>query len=256
MVVVGDEPVVERAPVVDLWLRAARRKGARVAEVAGPELDRPLADELRAAERVVLIWSGPHGDGGAARRCARDRARPARAQGSRRLPPSRDAERPRGRRRLGRGRRRRRTDPHPIGLLIVSGDEAAADPTVRALAEHAESVIAVTLFHGLAVGWADLVLPGTSKLERDGTLVNLEGRLQRLRRAVVPPVPDELAWISKLAARFDVELSPHAPVVFEEVSAQVVRRHLVRRRSASGRRCRRRPPARRPAAAASRRTSR
>ena len=38
-------------------------------------------------------------------------------------------------------------------------------------------------------GLADLVLPGTSYLERDGTTVNLEGRLQRQRRAVIAPVP-------------------------------------------------------------------
>jgi predicted molibdopterin-dependent oxidoreductase YjgC len=103
----------------------------------------------------------------------------------------------------------------------VSGDEAAADPNVRALAEHAESVLALTMFHGLAVGWADLVLPGTSYLERDGTYVNLEGRLQRLRRAVIPPCPDELAWIARLAERFGVELSPHSSVVFQELSERI-----------------------------------
>ena len=42
-------------------------------------------------------------------------------------------------------------------------------------------------------GSADLVLPGTSYLERDGTFVNLEGRPQRLRRSVIPPAPDEVA---------------------------------------------------------------
>jgi predicted molibdopterin-dependent oxidoreductase YjgC len=75
------------------------------------------------------------------------------------------------------------------------------------------------MFHGLAVGWADLVLPGTSYLERDGTYVNLEGRLQRLRRASIPPAPDELAWISKLAERFDVAIPPYASAVFAELSA-------------------------------------
>ena len=79
-------------------------------------------------------------------------------------------------------------------------------------------MIAITMFQGLAVGWADLVLPGTSYLERDGSFVNLEGRVQRLRRAVIPPVPDELAWIAKLAERFDVVVSPHAALVFEELS--------------------------------------
>ncbi|HJV30296.1 MAG TPA: 2Fe-2S iron-sulfur cluster-binding protein, partial [Gaiellaceae bacterium] len=61
----------------------------------------------------------------------------------------------------------------PPALLIVSGDEAAADPAVRELAEDAQSVITLTMFQGLAVGWADLVLPGTSYLERDGSLTNM-----------------------------------------------------------------------------------
>jgi predicted molibdopterin-dependent oxidoreductase YjgC len=51
--------------------------------------------------------------------------------------------------------------------------------------------------------------------------MNLEGRVQRLRRAVTPPVPDELAWLARLAARFDAKLSPHAAVVFEELSARI-----------------------------------
>jgi predicted molibdopterin-dependent oxidoreductase YjgC len=113
------------------------------------------------------------------------------------------------------------TTPEPIGLLIVSGDEAAANPAVRALAERAESVLATTMFQGLAVGWADLVLPGTSYLERDGSYVNLEGRIQRLRRATIPPAPDELAWISQLAARFGVEVSPHPAIVFAELSEKI-----------------------------------
>src|SRR5262249_56820498 len=109
--------------------------------------------------------------------------------------------------------------PDPIGLLVVSGDEAAANPDVRAMAEQAERVLVVSMFHGLAAGWADLVLPGTSYLERDGTYVNLEGRIQRLRRTVIPPAPDELAWIAKLAERFGVDASPYPPPVFAAGSA-------------------------------------
>jgi predicted molibdopterin-dependent oxidoreductase YjgC len=109
-------------------------------------------------------------------------------------------------------------DPEPIELLIVSGDEAAANPDVRALAERAENVLAISMFRAPVAGWADLVFPGTSYLERDGTYMNLEGRLQRLRRAVIPPCPDELAWIAKLAERFDVEISPHPPQAFSELS--------------------------------------
>src|SRR5581483_8835580 len=99
--------------------------------------------------------------------------------------------------------------------------EAAADPAVRALAEGAGAVLAIAMFSEPLRGWVDLVLPATSYLERDGTMVNLEGRVQRLRRAVIPPGPDELAWISKLAARFGVTIAPEARGVFGEVSPKL-----------------------------------
>jgi predicted molibdopterin-dependent oxidoreductase YjgC len=105
--------------------------------------------------------------------------------------------------------------------LIISGDEAAADPNVRVMAEQAESVLAIGMFRRLVTPLADLILPGTSYLERDGTYVNLEGRLQRLRRTVIPPAPDELAVLARLAERFGVELSPYPSQVFAEVSAIV-----------------------------------
>jgi predicted molibdopterin-dependent oxidoreductase YjgC len=84
-------------------------------------------------------------------------------------------------------------------------------------------VLVLTMFHELAAGWADLILPATAGLERDGTSMNLEGRVQRLRRAVLPPCPDELAWISKLAARFDVAVPAHAAGVFAELAAEAFR---------------------------------
>jgi NADH-quinone oxidoreductase subunit G len=59
-------------------------------------------------------------------------------------------------------------------------------------------------------GWSHFVLPGTSYLEREGTFVNLEGRPQRLRRAVVPAGPDELEWLARLAERFGVQVEPWA----------------------------------------------
>jgi NADH-quinone oxidoreductase subunit G len=80
-------------------------------------------------------------------------------------------------------------------------------------------VIAIGMFRRLVAPWADLILPGTSYLERDGTYVNLEGRLQRIRRAAIPPAPDEIAVLARLAQRFDIDLSPYPAQVFEEVSA-------------------------------------
>ncbi len=236
VVVIGDDPVVERAPIVDLWIKEARRRGAgivvysptgseKTAPGSGAETCRALASgrggvakALRDAERAVLVWSGPGGGGGARI------AELAHALGFADKPgcgafnlPA--ASNPRGvALAWAVAADADETNPEPIELLIVSGDDAASNPDVRALAELANRVLVVTMFHELAGGWADLILPATAALERDGTSMNLEGRVQRLRRAVPPPCPDELAWISKLAARFDIEVAPHAMGVFAEVS--------------------------------------
>src|ERR671922_1160224 len=210
IVVLGDEPVAERAPIVELWIKAARRAGAEIVRVS--EANGELEQRLRDAGRAVVIASGADG-AGLARAAALERE----GCGAFHLPETAN----------GRGvadawaaaADAEAENPEPIGLLIVSGDEAAANPNVRAMAEQAETVIAIAMFRRLVAPWADLILPGTSYLEREGTYVNLEGRLQRLRRAAIPPAPDELAVVAKLAARFDVELSPYPSLVFDEVSA-------------------------------------
>jgi NADH-quinone oxidoreductase subunit G len=207
VVVLGDEPVDELAPIVGLWIRAARRRGAEVLH----ELDE---DKVRAAERAVLICSGADSDlrlAALARRldvwACFSLPRTANGRGvAEAWAAAADGE---------------AENPDPIRLLVISGDEAVANPAVRALAEQAENVLAIAMFERPARTLADVVLPGTSYLERDGTFVNLEGRMQRLRRAVLPPTPDELAWISKLAERFEITVSPHSAVVFEELSAQI-----------------------------------
>jgi len=241
VVVVGDDPVVERAPVVDLWIKLARRGGAEVvvfsptgtqqtAPGSGAETCRELATgrsgvarKLRAAEKAMLIWSGSGGGGGA--RIAELAHGLGFADkpgcGAFHLPASSN---PRGvALAWAVAADADETNPEPIELLVVSGDEAASNPDVRALAEQANRVLVLTMFHELAGGWADLILPSTAALERDGTAMNLEGRVQRLRRTVLPPCPDELAWISKLAARFDVDVPPHAAGVFAEVASKLFR---------------------------------
>jgi NADH-quinone oxidoreductase subunit G len=207
--VLGDVPLAESAPIVDLWVRKARRNGARVVT----ELK-----EIGEAERIVLVWSGPGGRGGAT--VARDAEKLGLAGkegcGAFYVPQTPNARGIADAWAAASDEEAGEIDS--IGLLIVSGDEAASDPSVRSLAERADAVLVTSMFHGLAAGWADLVLPGTSSLERDGTYVNLEGRLQRLRRTASPPAPDELEWLAQLASRFGIELAPYASSVFTEVS--------------------------------------
>jgi NADH-quinone oxidoreductase subunit G len=239
VVVLGDEPVAERAPIVELWLRAASRNGADVVTVGAAgtmqrpagttaeacrelaETSNPLGARLREADRAVLIWSGSGGGGGLELARLADRLGFAAREGCGAfyLPATPN----------GRGvadawaaaADDEATSPEPIGLLVLSGDEAVANPDVRGLAAQAETVIAFTSFRRPVSGWVDLVLPGTSYLERDGTLVNVEGRLQRLRRAVSPPFVDELSIISALGARFGVDIPPTVPELFAELSARV-----------------------------------
>jgi NADH-quinone oxidoreductase subunit G len=239
VVVVGDDEVADRAPAVDLWLRRARRNGAEIVtigargSVAAPPGETAdalqgllgsksaLGERLRESERAVLVWSGPGGGGGARL------AEAAHALGFDGKPGCAAFHLPATPNARGVAEAwaaaadQDEVEPEGIALLVVSGDEAASDPGVRALAERAEHVIVISLFASLAAGWADLVLPGTAALEREGTAMNLEGRVQRLRRAVIAPVPDELAWLAKLAARIGVALSPHAEVVFEELSERI-----------------------------------
>jgi NADH dehydrogenase/NADH:ubiquinone oxidoreductase subunit G len=187
--VLCDEPVVERAPVVELWLKAARRKGATITYgVPDGPVDALVTDDATTtveATNVYYLPRTPNGRGVADAWSAAGDDEPV-------------DDRPR--------------------LIVISGDEAAGDPAVRALAAAAELVIGIGMFEESFRGLADLVLPSTSYLERDGTTINLEGRLQRQRRTVFAPVPDTLAWIAKLAERFDVAVSPHVSVVFDEIS--------------------------------------
>ena len=189
--VICDTPVVERAPVVELWLKAARRRGATITYGPPTEpVDAIVTDDPAQATGAPAVYFLPLTPNGRGISDAWSIA----ADGE----PGDDEPR----------------------LLVISGDEAAGDPSVRALADKAAAVIGIGMFEDSFRGLADLVLPGTSYLERDGTTVNLEGRLQRQRRAVLAPVPDVLAWLAKLAGRFDVALSPHASVVFDEISAK------------------------------------
>jgi NADH dehydrogenase/NADH:ubiquinone oxidoreductase subunit G len=191
--VLSDVPVVERAPIVDLWLKAARRGGAEIAYARPTQpVDAIVTDDraklagLDATHTYVLPLT-PNGHGIADAWSAAGDEEPS--------------------------------DSVPR-VVVISGDEAALNDDVRAMAAEAEIVIGIGMFENSFRGVADFVLPGTSYLERDGTTINLEGRLQRQRRAVLAPVPDVLAWLARLAERFGVELSPYTSLVFDEIAAK------------------------------------
>lgn len=241
--VVGDEPVLERAPIVDLWLRAARRGGAEVVTVgpagaiaappgsaaaicaalaAGspPEELRELARDLREADRVALVWSGDDDTGGRHLAGLAAALELGEGSGAYFLPRT-----PNGRgvaqawRAAGDGRGTDPSGDEELGALIVSGDEALRDTRVVALADRARFVLTTAMFMNEAAGQSHVILPGTGYLERDGTVVNLEGRSQRLRRTVEPPGWDELAFFAQLARRFGVDVDPWTRAGVDELAA-------------------------------------
>ena len=234
--VLGDDPVVERAPIVDLWLRAARRAGAEVitlnpggsapvapgsaAQVCAalreggkvPTELRAAAKALRGATRIALVWSQDDPTGGRHLGALASVLRESRkaeiaAYVLPRMPNGRGVAA--AWYAAGEGRSDPPTEGE-IGALVVSGDEAAYDPRVLELAGRARFVLTTAMFQNEVTAWSHVVVPGTSYLERDGTFVNLEGRPQRLRRAAVPSGPDELEWLARLGERLDVAIDPWA----------------------------------------------
>jgi formate dehydrogenase major subunit len=75
-------------------------------------------------------------------------------------------------------------------LWIVGYDVAQTDPNltkVRQALRKLEFLVVHDLFLSETAKLADLVLPGASFLEKDGTFTNLERRIQRIRKVVEPP---------------------------------------------------------------------
>ena len=234
--VLGDDPVVERAPIVDLCLLSSRRAGAGgIALNPGgsasfapgsaarfcaalreggkmPTELRATAKALRGATKIVLVWSEDDPTGGRhvgalANELRESRKAEVAAYVLPRMPNGRGVAA--AWHAAGEGR----SDPPAegeVGALVVSGDEAAYDPRVQELAGRARFVLTTAMFQSEVTAWSHVVVPGTSYLEREGTFVNLEGRPQRLRRAVVPAGPDELEWLARLGERLGVEIAAWA----------------------------------------------
>ena len=64
-------------------------------------------------------------------------------------------------------------------------------------------------------------MPASETLEQEGTVTNLEGRVQRLRAAATPPegVPDGYGWTAELGERLGLEVPVDAPQAFAELAA-------------------------------------
>ncbi len=116
-------------------------------------------------------------------------------------------------------------------MYILAEDVAQSDPNtshVEGALEALDFLVVQEIFMTPTAEFADVVLPGTTFLEKDGTFVNSDRRIQRVRRAIEPLPGTRVDGdiVNTIARRMGVDLGaddgPGTPVnpakVMEEIA--------------------------------------
>jgi predicted molibdopterin-dependent oxidoreductase YjgC len=110
------------------------------------------------------------------------------------------------------------------GLYIMGENPMISDPDtnhVRHCLEKAEFLVVQDLFMTDTALYADLVLPGASYAEKDGTFTNTERRCERIRKAIEPKHNSKADWqilcdVAQAAGYEGMEYS-HPSEVMDEI---------------------------------------
>lgn len=112
------------------------------------------------------------------------------------------------------------------GLYIFGGDQAHTDNNISKVwkgLENLEFLVVQDIFHTETTRFADVILPGSSYAEKDGTFTNGERRVQRIRKAV-EPVAGMADWeiICAVANRMGNPMTyNHPSEVMDEIASLV-----------------------------------
>ncbi len=251
IVVAGDTELSQRAPVIELRIRKAVTGGARVITVGvgGTRLETlrgathistaagtsharlldataaetELGNAVAAAEKTVIVWNGRVGQAAAG-----VLAHIAHTLGARVLITPSGNEL--GTHAAGLGTHTaaealEAAESGQIKAIVLLGADPVGDwpngERWRGALARSQFVLQITSFQNDASGWATTIVPGSETLEQDGTVTNLEGRVQRLRAAATPPegVTDAYAWTAELGERLGLEVPLDAPQAFTEMAA-------------------------------------
>jgi NADH-quinone oxidoreductase subunit G len=113
-----------------------------------------------------------------------------------------------------------------IKAIVLSGADPVRDMPDGDLArqglEAAEFVVAIDLFRNDSNALADVILPAEGFAEKDGTVTNLEGRVQKVNNIVPGPGQARPDWsiVDDIARRMGTDLGfTSAEAVAEEISA-------------------------------------
>ncbi len=110
------------------------------------------------------------------------------------------------------------------GLFILGEDPAQTDPDihhVRSALESLEFLVVQEIFLTETARFADVILPGASFAEKDGTFTNGERRIQRVRKAI-EPLSGMADWqvICKLATLMGYPMNyNHPSEIMDEIAS-------------------------------------
>jgi len=109
-------------------------------------------------------------------------------------------------------------------MVIMGENPALSDPNAnraRKAMQTLDLLVVQDLFLTETAEYADVVLPGVCFAEKDGTFTNTERRIQRVRRAVLPPAEARQDWeiLCEVATRLGHPMSYGGPAeVMDEIA--------------------------------------
>ena len=109
------------------------------------------------------------------------------------------------------------------GIYVMGEDPIISDPNsthVMEALENLELLVVQDIFLSNTAKYADVVLPGVSFAEKDGTYTNTERRVQRVRKAIEPVGNSRPDWqiFPEISSRMGYAMDYESPEdVFEEI---------------------------------------
>ena len=111
------------------------------------------------------------------------------------------------------------------GLFVMAENPAMSDPDLNHAIEalkKVEFLVVSDIFMSETAELADVVLPGVTIAEKDGTITNTERRVQRIRKAVEPVGESKPEWqiICELAQKMGYKMNYSDPAeIMEEIAS-------------------------------------
>ena len=111
------------------------------------------------------------------------------------------------------------------GLFVMAENPAMSDPDLnhtREALKRVEFLVVSDIFMTETAELADVVLPGVTIAEKDGTITNTERRVQRIRKAVEPVGESKPEWkiICELAQKMGYNMKYNSPAeIMEEIAS-------------------------------------